>query len=330
MFISIGKANAITSVGIISDTLLTQTTPYNYYYKTPDFIIQDLSDALKVDNKIQVIPYSKIRETVKKKTLINNDTGYLRSIQNGYDLNFELISRIAKEIEAEHIIVVTSSVEMQRDFLKNTLWNALNIGGYDTINPTHRISVYIALVNVEHELVLWEGLYAKDIRNNKLKNLDTAISGNQEGLMRIKRYSKFITPDIARNIRTSLGTYTFKQKYEVETRALLKVAHKKFQLGSTKNLNNPDATIENIEAYKDAYDKKMEKIRIENEKERARKAVLKEKKRLEEEKIKAQNEKLKMQEKQQKEFEKLQKEKDDYKIFKEEEKKGFNWFGLKK
>ena len=140
---------------------------------------------------------------------------------------------------------------MQRDFLKNTLWNALNVGGFDTINPTHRISVYIALVNVEHELVLWEGLYAKDIRNNKMKNLDTAISGNQEGLMRIKRYSKFITPDIARNVRTSLGTYTFKQKYEVETRALLKVAHKKFQLGSTKNLNNPDATIENIEAYKD-------------------------------------------------------------------------------
>ncbi|MBR3790080.1 MAG: hypothetical protein IKJ86_08825, partial [Clostridia bacterium] len=42
MFISIGKASATTSVGIISDTLMTQTTPYNYYYKTPDFIIQDL------------------------------------------------------------------------------------------------------------------------------------------------------------------------------------------------------------------------------------------------------------------------------------------------
>ena len=308
VLISIGKASALTSVGLISDTILTQTNPYNYYYKTPDFIIQDISDLLKADKNIVVIPYSKTREIIKKKNLINNDDGCLRNIKNAYDLDFTHLKRIGRTIGAENIIVVTSSVDVQRDFLKNTLWNALNIGGYDVINPTHRISVYVALVNLEHELVLWEGLYAKDIRNNKLRNLDTTISGNQEGLMRIKRYSKFITPDIAKNVRVSLGTLTVKEKYETDVKGILRVANKKVQMGSVKNLTNPDATFENIEAYKRAYDKKMEANRAQNEKEKARKAVLKEKKRAEKAKIKAQKQKEKS----------LQ------------ENKKFDWFGLVK
>ena len=69
VLISIGKASALTSVGLISDTILTQTNPYNYYYKTPDFIIQDISDLLKADKNIVVIPYSKTREIIKKKNL---------------------------------------------------------------------------------------------------------------------------------------------------------------------------------------------------------------------------------------------------------------------
>ena len=43
-------------------------------------------------------------------------------------------------------------MDIQRDFLKNTMWNFLNVAGQDVVNPTHRVSVYIALVDVEKEL----------------------------------------------------------------------------------------------------------------------------------------------------------------------------------
>ena len=160
---------------------------------------------------------------------------------------------------------MTSSVDIQRDFLKNTLWNVANIQGMDVVNPTHRLSVYVAFVDVEHEIVLWEQIYAKNIRNNKFKNLDTTISSNYEGMLRLKEYSKYISPEIAKNVRMRLidPSYTT-PPVEINRGNVVKYFKDMKNVGTKKRLTDIDAqrwdteklkedTLENIETKKNKF-----------------------------------------------------------------------------
>ena len=136
------------------------------------------------------------------------------------------------------MVVLTMGMDIQRDFLKNTMWNILNISGMDVVNPTHRVSVYVSFVDVEKEIVLWESIYAKNIRNNKMKNLDTTISNNYEGMLRLKEYSKYISPDIAYNVKMKMLNPNFVEPPTAITRENIKqYAKDKHNIGVKKELS---------------------------------------------------------------------------------------------
>ena len=160
---------------------------------------------------------------------------------------------------------MTSSVDIQRDFLKNTLWNVANVSGLDVVNPTHRLSVYVAFVDVENEIVLWEQIYAKNIRNNKFKNLDTTISSNYEGMLRLKEYSKYISPEIAKSVRMRVIDPSYQTPpVEINRGNIVEYFKDMKNVGSKKRLSDIDAkrwdtenlkkdTIENIETKKENF-----------------------------------------------------------------------------
>ena len=136
------------------------------------------------------------------------------------------------------MIVVTMGMDIQRDFLKNTVWNVFNVSGMDVVNPTHRVSVYVGFVDLNQEVVLWETIYAKNIRNNKMKNLDTTISNNYEGMLRLKEYSKYISPDIAFNVNMKMVDPNFVEPATYITRENLKKYVKdRHNIGSKKELS---------------------------------------------------------------------------------------------
>ena len=184
------KSLGAINIAVISDSIYTKENPYNWYFKTPDFLVQDISDILKEDKNINVIPYSKVKEILTKKGAKQQYMATMRNFNNSYNVDFNYLKKVSSQIGCNKILFVTSDVEVQRDFLKPTLWNALNVPGFDAVNPTHRLTFYAIFVDTKSETVLWEGIYAKNIRNNKMKNLDTITHGNYEGAMRIKRYSK--------------------------------------------------------------------------------------------------------------------------------------------
>lgn len=187
-------------VGIVSDAVLTPITPYNAYFKTPEFFLQDVRSDL-VKSGISVVSIQNLKNSLTTLGVNQYDIEALGSLQQGYDLDYALLKKIGRSIGVKKLVVITSAVDIQRDFLKNTLWNVANVQGLDVVNPTHRLSVYVAFVDLENEIVLWEQLYAKNIRNNKFKNLDVTISSNYEGMLRLKEYSKYISPEIAYNVK---------------------------------------------------------------------------------------------------------------------------------
>ena len=230
-------AFALEKIGIISDTLLTPVNYYNAYFRTPEFFAQDIRGEL-MDKNVSVVPIDTAETALKKAGLRQFDLEALQSIQQGYNLEYPLLKKIANHIGVKKLVIVTMGMDVQRDFLKNTLWNVLNMPGQDVVNPTHRVSVYVAFVDVEKEKMLWESIYAKNIRNNKMKNLDTTISNNYEGMLRLKEYSKYISPDIAYNVKMKLTNPNFVEPPTAITRQNLKqYAKDKHNIGVKKELS---------------------------------------------------------------------------------------------
>lgn len=230
-------AFALEKVGILTDTILTPVTYYNSYFRTPEFFAQDVRTALSKRN-VQVIPIDEVKDALLKSGLKQNDLQVLQALQQGYDIDYKFLSKVAKKLNVKKIIIVTMGMDVQRDFLKTTLWNHLNIAGMDVVNPTHRVSIYAGLFDVENKNVLWESIYAKNIRNNKMKNLDTAISNNYEGMLRLKEYSKYISPDIAYNVKMKLLNPNYVEPPTHITRENIKqYAKDKHNIGSKKELS---------------------------------------------------------------------------------------------
>lgn len=228
---------AIEKIGIITDTLLTPVNYYNAYFRTPEFFATDIRGEL-LDRNVQVVPIDTTQKALKKSGIRQNDLQSLQGLQQGYNLEFPLLKKIANNIGVEKIIVVTMGMDVQRDFLKNTAWNIANVPGMDVVNPTHRVSVYVALVDTKKETVLWESIYAKNIRNNKMKNLDTTISNNYEGMLRLKEYSKYISPDIAYNVKMKMLNPHYVEPPTYITRENIKqYAKDRHNIGTKKELS---------------------------------------------------------------------------------------------
>ena len=227
-------------IGVVTDTLLTPVNYYNAYFRTPEFFAVDVRGEL-LDRNVQVIPIDESASALKKAGITQNNLQALQSLQQGYNLEFSTLKKIAKSIGVKKLVVITMGMDVQRDFLKNTAWNMANISGMDVVNPTHRVSVYVGFVDVEKEIVLWESIYAKNIRNNKLKNLDTTISNNYEGMLRLKEYSKYISPDIAYNVEMKLINPNFVEPATHITRENIKqYAKDRHNIGSKKELSEID------------------------------------------------------------------------------------------
>ena len=112
-------------IGIISDAILTQINPYNAYFKTPEFFLQDVRADL-VKSGISVVSVNTTQRLLSQLGFTQYDIETLSSLQQGYDLDYALLKKVARAIGVKKLVVMTSSVDIQRDFLKNTLWNVAN------------------------------------------------------------------------------------------------------------------------------------------------------------------------------------------------------------
>lgn len=262
------NVQAAQKIGVISDSMLTETNPYNAYSKTPSFLVQDISDGLKSFRAFEVIPYSETYDKLIKNGVNTNYIKNLRNIQYGYELDFKFLKQVSNALNTDKIVIVTSTIERERDFLKNTFWNVANIGGFDTVNPTQRVNIYVVLVDTASERILWEELYAKNIRNNKFKNLDTSVSGGPEGMMRLKQYSKYVSKEISENVTLALApAYAKPEVYINKFEETAVIVNKKIRLGSNKKLRTDNEVLhKTFVIQQDLTDKTKEKTKegIEN------------------------------------------------------------------
>lgn len=106
--------------------------------------------------------------------------------------------------------MVTSGLDVQSNFLKETILGKLGISGFEPVKPTYRLTTLLTLIDTKNEAVLWQELYKKDIsaQNYDIGNVQFAPSYAQ--LSKIKEYSKrvaeHVTPIINVAVHPELAT----------------------------------------------------------------------------------------------------------------------------
>lgn len=80
-------------IGIISDAILTQINPYNAYFKTPEFFLQDVRADL-VKSGISVVSVNTTQRLLSQLGFNQYDIEALGSLQQGYDLDYALLKKL--------------------------------------------------------------------------------------------------------------------------------------------------------------------------------------------------------------------------------------------
>ena len=87
-------------VGIVTDTLLTPVTYYNAYYRTPEFFAQDIRLFL-MKRGIDVVALDEVQTALKKSGIRQYDLQSLQGLQQGYNIEYPLLKKIAKQIDVK-------------------------------------------------------------------------------------------------------------------------------------------------------------------------------------------------------------------------------------
>ena len=195
-------------VAVISDRAHRHGTTYLICGSASDIIASDIINEL---NKSGRIKSPLLGETMSKitnnKLPVYKDT-FFQEYRANYNIDFVNLKRLTNNLEADYILMVTSGMDIQSNFLKDTWWNKLNISGMDVVKPTYKLTTFLTLIDNKNDIVLWQDLYTKDI---SAKNFDIGavqFSPGYAQLSKIKKYStrvaEHVVPIVDKNVNPEL------------------------------------------------------------------------------------------------------------------------------
>lgn len=195
-------------VAVISDRAHRHGTTYLICGSASDIIASDIINELNRSGRIKS---PLLGETMSKitnnKLPVYKDT-FFQEYRANYNIDFVNLKRLTGNLEADYILMVTSGLDIQSNFLKDTWWNKLNISGMDVVKPTYKLTTFLTLIDKKNDIVLWQDLYIKDI---SAKNFDIGavqFSPGYAQLSKIKKYStrvaEHVVPIVDKNVNPEL------------------------------------------------------------------------------------------------------------------------------
>lgn len=190
---------------VLPDSIQFESTNYYIYPDTSVIFASDLINTLRLSGKVDTVSMAEIRDAFRKNVRLNITTRRaLKEYKYNYNIAFVDIKPIAHTFDTNKVLLITSTTDTQSYLLRRTLWDFLNIPGAAVIDPSYRISTYIALVDVDDEKVLWQGTFQKNLSavENRIIGVNFAPASKQ--LEKIKFYSSYFIPLIAQIVENKL------------------------------------------------------------------------------------------------------------------------------
>lgn len=186
-------AHKTPTVVVLSDTGHRNGTTYVICGASADIIATDIINELNKTGRIKAPLLGENMSKITQKNIPLYYQTFFREYKYNYNIDFVNLKRVTKDLKADYIIMVTSGLDVQSNFLKETWWNKLSIAGIDPVIPTYKLTTLVTLIDIKNGSIMWQDLYLRDI---SAKNYDlgiTQFSPSYAQLSKIKKYSKNVS-----------------------------------------------------------------------------------------------------------------------------------------
>ena len=195
-------------VAVISDRGHRNGTTYLICGSAADIIATDIINALNRSKRVQApLLGDTMSKITNNKLVIYKDT-FFQEYRSNYNIDFVNLKRLTKGLNADYILMVTSGLDIQSNFLKDTWWNKLNISGMDVVRPTYKLTTLLTLIDNKTSEILWQDLYIKDISARNFDIGAVQFSPGYAQLSKIKKYSnrvaEHVVPIVDKNVNPEL------------------------------------------------------------------------------------------------------------------------------
>ena len=253
----------VKTVAVITDTGHRNGTNYLICGAASDIIATDIINRLNMTGRMRA---PLLGDTMSKITQQNIPVYYmtfLNEYKYNYNVDFVNLKRVTRNIPADYIVLVTSGLDVQSNFLKDTWWNKLNIPGMDPVKPTYKLTTLITLINKKNYAIEWQDLYLRDIEARNYDIGAVHFSPSYAQLAKIKKYSKNMSEYVANIIDEKVNPWTVppEEPKSVEMKS-------KFVNEGTKVYYpavNGDVVKQNFNEFKNNTKTKIENKRLERE-----------------------------------------------------------------
>ena len=192
---------------VIPDNIVTETASVDsfIYNASAEFFADEIINLLNSTDNIVAPAVSDLRVDLKRdpssmlaaKSLTNK-------FRTTYNIDYTTLRKIAQKEDTKYVLLMTSFVDAENYILRRTPWDVLNIPGASVIDPAYKISTYAVLVDTEKNVKLWADTFYKTISVCESRIITRGPSPQVEQLSKIKDYSRYVCPQIARNVQRNI------------------------------------------------------------------------------------------------------------------------------
>lgn len=187
---------------IVSNNISVDSFLYN---ETSEFFADEIIALLNNTEYVKTKPVSFVRKELEDDNFVRNSTKHLIShFKSSYNIDYYALKRIANKMNSRYVLLLTSSIDAENYILRRTVWDFLNIPGATVVDPAYKISTYGVLIDVKNNRKLWSDTYYKTISVCENRIISRGFSPQTEQLSKIKDYSRYICPQIARQIQMNI------------------------------------------------------------------------------------------------------------------------------
>ncbi|CDC20387.1 unknown [Clostridium sp. CAG:306] len=195
------------TVLVLTDSGHRNGTNYIICGAASDIIAEDIINELNKTKRIKAPLLGENMAKITQKTLPLYHLTFFKEYKYNYNVDFVNLKRVTANIPADYILMVTSGLDIQSQFLKETWWNKWGISASEPVVPTYRLTTMLTLIDKRTYSIVWQDLYQRDL---KAENADIAItqfSPSYAQLAKIKKYSKTMSEYVTMNIDKTVNPW---------------------------------------------------------------------------------------------------------------------------
>ena len=192
----------------LPDTIV-QKTPIDtaIYNNTAEFFTPYIVNEINKTQFMNAPTVTDVRNKIQTDYwLTKSTTKAMDDFRRFYKLDFEFARKIAKLYDTNYVLLITSATDSTNYITRRTWWDFFNVPGASVLDPAYKINIYAVLIDTDNDLIVWNKTYQKTISVVENRIVATGYAPQTEQLQKIKDYSVYLAPRVARSLQDTLLT----------------------------------------------------------------------------------------------------------------------------